>query len=58
LVWVAEIFNTVIEQVMDFISPTYHPQVAFIKDLAAGAVLISAVIAAITGLIVFIPKFF
>lgn len=58
LVWVAEIFNTVIERVMDFISPTYHSQVAFIKDLAAGAVLISAIVAAITGLIVFIPKIF
>ena len=56
LVWVAEMFNTVIERVMDFISPTYHPRVAFIKDLAAGAVLISAIVAAITGLIVFIPK--
>ncbi|WP_385895030.1 diacylglycerol kinase family protein [Terrimonas alba] len=57
-VWVAEMFNTVIERVMDFISPAYHTQVAFIKDLAAGAVLVSAIIAAITGLIVFIPKFF
>ncbi|WP_276499987.1 diacylglycerol kinase family protein [Terrimonas pollutisoli] len=55
-VWVAEMFNTVIERVMDFISPAYHSQVAFIKDLAAGAVLMSAVIAATTGLIVFIPK--
>lgn len=58
LVWVAEMFNTVIERVMDFISPAHHSQVAFIKDLAAGAVLISAIVAAITGLIVFIPKIF
>lgn len=58
LVWIAEMFNTVIERVMDFISPAHHPQVAFIKDLAAGAVLIAAIMAAITGLIVFIPKFF
>ena len=57
-VWIAEMFNTVIERVMDFISPAYHVQVAFIKALAAGAVLMSAVIAAITGLIVFIPKIF
>ena len=58
LVWVAEMFNTVIERVMDFISPAHHSQVAFIKDLAAGAVLISAIVAAVTGLIVFIPKIF
>jgi diacylglycerol kinase (ATP) len=57
-VWVAEMFNTVIEWVMDFISPAHHSQVAFIKDLAAGAVLMSAIIAVVTGLIVFIPKFF
>jgi diacylglycerol kinase len=56
LVWVAEIFNTVTERVMDFVSPEYHSSVAFIKDLAAGAVLVAAIIAAITGLIVFIPK--
>ena len=56
LVWVAEIFNTVTERIMDFVSPEYHSSVAFIKDLAAGAVLVAAIIAAITGLIVFIPK--
>ena len=57
-VWVAEMFNTVIERVMDFISPNYHSQVGFIKDMAAGAVLMSAIIAVIAGLIIFIPKFF
>lgn len=55
-VWVAEIFNTVIERVMDFISPGRHHTVEFIKDLAAGGVMLSAVTAVITGFIVFIPK--
>ena len=55
-VWVAEIFNTVIEKIMDFISPEYHHAVKFIKDLAAGGVMLSALTAAATGIIVFIPK--
>lgn len=57
-VWVAEIFNTAIEKIMDFISPDYHPRVKLIKDLAAAAVLAASFIAAITGAIIFIPKFF
>ena len=57
-VWVAEIFNTVIERIMDFISVKKEPEIAFIKDLAAGAVLISAVTAIVVGAIVFIPKLF
>jgi len=55
-VWVAEIFNTVIERIMDFISPERHHTVEFIKDLAAAGVMLSAFTAVITGVIVFIPK--
>jgi diacylglycerol kinase (ATP) len=58
LVWVAEIFNTAIEKIMDLISPSYHPEVKLIKDLAAAAVLTTAFIAVIAGAIIFIPKFF
>jgi diacylglycerol kinase (ATP) len=57
-VWVAEIFNTAIEKMMDLISPGYHPKVKLIKDLAAAAVLVAAFIALITGAFIFIPKFF
>lgn len=56
LVWIAEIFNTCIERVMDFVSSQHHPQVRFIKDLAAGGVLVAASIALVVGAIVFIPK--
>lgn len=56
LVWMAEAINTVVERIMDFISPAYHPKVEFIKDLCAGAVLIAAFTALLTGAIVFIPK--
>ncbi len=55
LVWVAEMFNTCIEKLIDFIAPGYHQQIKFIKDVAAGAVLVAAVIALAIGLIVFIP---
>jgi len=55
-VWVAEMFNTCIERVMDFVSEHRHPQVKFIKDLAAAAVLVAAITAFIVGAIVFIPK--
>jgi len=57
-VWVAEIFNTAIEKIMDFIAPGYHPEVKRIKDLAAAAVLVAAFIALVTGALIFIPKLF
>ncbi|SFD28724.1 diacylglycerol kinase (ATP) [Chitinophaga sp. CF118] len=55
LVWITEMLNTVIEKIMDHVSPEYHPQVKWIKDVAAGAVLVAALIALITGCIIFIP---
>ena len=57
LVWVAELFNTVIEKIMDHISPDRHPDVKAIKDMSAGAVLLAAFVALITGCIIFFPKF-
>ncbi len=55
-VWVAEIFNTAIEKMADFISKETNPAIKTIKDLSAAAVLVSAIIAVITGCLVFIPK--
>jgi diacylglycerol kinase len=55
MVWIAEMFNTCIEKLIDFIAPGYHQQIKFIKDVAAGAVLVAALIALAIGLIVFIP---
>jgi len=57
LVWITEMINTCIEKIMDFISLEDHPQIQFIKDVAAGAVLISAIAAFLTGVLIFIPKF-
>lgn len=54
-VWTAEAINTALELVCDVASPEFHPLVETAKDVAAGAVLICAVGAAVTGLLVFFP---
>ncbi len=57
VVFAAEAFNSAIELLVDKISPGYDVTAGKIKDMAAGAVLITAIAAAITGMIVFIPYF-
>jgi diacylglycerol kinase (ATP) len=54
----AEAFNTAIEIDMDLTSPEQHPFARDTKDVAAGAVLISAITAALIGLFIFGPYFF
>lgn len=56
LVLVAEMFNTAIEFLTDLVSPGYHPKAGHVKDIAAGAVLLCAIFALITGVIIFGPK--
>ena len=58
MVWMAELFNTCIEKIMDFLSTESHPQIKLIKDMAAAAVLIASIAALIVGAIIFIPKIF
>jgi diacylglycerol kinase (ATP) len=55
-VWTAEAINTALELLCDVASPDFHPLVETAKDVAAGAVLICAVGAALTGLLVFGPR--
>lgn len=55
LVWIAEAFNTAIEAICDLVSPEFHPLVKRAKDVAAAAVLISALTAAVIGASVFWP---
>lgn len=55
-VLVTEAINTAIEQFIDFINPGYNYSAGRAKDLGAGAVLLSAITAAVIGLIVFVPK--
>lgn len=52
----AEIFNTSIENLCDHISPDYHERIKIIKDLAAAAVLVTAVIALIVASFIFGPR--
>jgi diacylglycerol kinase (ATP) len=56
LVFISEMLNTAIEFLTDIVSPHYNPKAKKVKDVAAGAVLISAIAAVVTGLIVFLPK--
>lgn len=53
LVICAEAFNTAIESLTDLIKPEHHPVAGKIKDAAAGAVLIAAIAATITGILIF-----
>lgn len=54
-VWTAESLNTAFEFLCDVTSPEFHPLVEKAKDVAAGAVLITAIGATAIGLLVFAP---
>ena len=54
-VWTAEALNTAFEFLADAASPDFHPLVKKAKDIAAGAVLLSAIGAVIIGALVFGP---
>jgi diacylglycerol kinase (ATP) len=56
LVWITEIVNTCIERLADHVTKERHPEIKIVKDLAAGAVLVAAIIAVIAGVFIFIPK--
>ncbi len=55
LVLAAEMFNTVAEAAMDAATTEYHPLIKIAKDVAAGAVLIAALVAVIVGLLILGP---
>jgi diacylglycerol kinase len=54
-VLVGEMFNTVAEAAMDAVAPRFHPLVKTAKDVAAGAVLVTALIAVVVGLLILGP---
>ncbi len=56
LVLSLEMINTSIEKVCDLITTEHNPLVKIIKDVAAGAVLLSAVASLLIGIIIFLPK--
>lgn len=53
VVLIAESFNTVVERLCDFIYPEFDDRIGRIKDLAAGAVLLSALASVILALIIY-----
>ena len=58
IIFITEALNTAFEIDIDLTSPNYHPYARDIKDVAAGAVLLSVIMAGIIGLIIFLPKIF
>jgi diacylglycerol kinase len=56
LVLAAEAFNSSIERMADYQSKEKHPEIKDIKDMAAGAVLISAIISLVIGVIILGPR--
>ena len=55
-VLVTEMINTVVEAVVDIVSPGVHPLAKIAKDVAAGAVLIATIVALLVGYILFFDK--
>ena len=51
-----ELINTAIENTVDLVTKEKNEQAKIAKDVAAGAVLVSAIASAIIGLIIFVPK--
>lgn len=56
-----ELINTAIERLADKVSPEYNEQIGVVKDIMAGAVLLSSIFAIAVGLIILfdpLMKFF
>ncbi len=56
LVLSMELMNTAIENVCNLVSEEYHPMIKIVKDVAAAAVLVSAIGSCVAGTIIFLPK--
>lgn len=54
-VLIMEVINTIVERLVDVIKPRLHTYAAIIKDMMAGAVMLTALAAAIIGGIIFLP---
>ena len=51
-----EMLNHALENLCDVVHETHHPLIKTVKDVAAAAVLWSAILSAVIGLLIFIPK--
>jgi diacylglycerol kinase len=57
MVFAAEAMNSALEFLADHTAPEWHDKVQKAKDLAAGAVLLTAAGALAVGILVFLPHF-
>lgn len=55
MVIISETINSAIEALCDTVSLDYKVNIKYAKDVSAGAVLVSALVSVITGLIIFMP---
>lgn len=53
-----EIVNSAIERTVDLVTDEYRPLAKEAKDLAAGAVLVFAIVAVIIGISIFLPHMY
>ena len=50
--------NTAVEKLSDYVQPNTDPRIGKLKDVSAGAVLLTSIIACIIGLIIYVPRIF
>jgi len=58
LVFMAEIFNTAIELMIDMFTDKYHTLIKLVKDIAAAVVLLASLNAVAVGFMLFAKKLF
>jgi diacylglycerol kinase (ATP) len=58
LVFMAEIFNTAIEMLMNMFTAKYHIRIKLVKDIAAAVVVLACLNAVAVGYVLFIRKIF
>jgi diacylglycerol kinase len=58
MVFISESINSAIEALCDTVSLEYKVNIKYAKDVSAGAVLVSALVSVITGILVFLPYIF
>jgi len=56
LVFIAEIFNTAVEIMLDMTTRKYHTLVKLVKDISAAVVLVASLNSVAVGVIIFLPR--
>jgi len=58
LVFMAEIFNTAIELMIDMLTTEYHIKIKVLKDISAGVVILACLNALAVGFVLFFKRLF